>query len=78
MSAKKRKSKSIQAAGPIIHKQARKPKLTYSDKLINEIREMIETSRARVAQTVNVDIAAKRRKNHKNRISGFELILALR
>ena len=48
------KTKSIQAAGAIVHKQARKPKLTYSDKLINEIREMIETSCTRVAQTVNV------------------------
>ena len=54
MSTKKRQSKSIQAAGAIVNKQTRKPKLTYSDKLIDKIREMIETSRARVAQTVNV------------------------
>jgi hypothetical protein len=53
MSSEKRKSKIIQTAGALSRKRASKPELAFPDELINEIREMIESSRARVAQTIN-------------------------
>jgi predicted nuclease of restriction endonuclease-like (RecB) superfamily len=53
MSAKNRKSKASRPARALARKQTSKPNRALSDKLINEIRELIETARERVAQTVN-------------------------
>jgi len=53
MSAKNRKSKASRPARTLARKQASKPNLAHSDRLIYEIRELIETARERVAQTVN-------------------------